>query len=385
VTGSNGPSDGGSSQPDGGSGPASACQDLLPSFGAGVEQIFDTGSHRGCAFSTSSASGQVALAVISSFDTSIALFTSDGSTQQGAVNGGVLVGALADFDSVFHPSSLGWHMVHHDPAIGGPEILTAYDASGAVLTNLEHAVDSSAPTADGGSVLLAIQELMPSPSDGHVIEWVDAAGHVLRSAPVDNASAALISTSWATGHVLVLAQSSPGQARWYDDQGAPLTPWFNLPVDLDYNVRLGAGFTHLLVDGSIALSYQGAWVALLRDGVDHADPAPDWLASRPHTRLATIRQGRGYALLPDLPAPNGFTSDDDGASFEIVATSGESCGTVTTPSAPSEPDVQGRAPRRLDVGQDGTMHQLDAIGRPEGSPNAFGVHCAFRWWPGLLR
>ena len=131
---------------------------------------------------------------------------------------------------------------------------------------------------------------------------------------------------------------------------------------------------HLLLDGTIALGDGSAWRGIFRDGVAGMDPAPSWLASRPATRLATIRGGRAYAVLP-------FSGAGDQTAFEIVAASGESCGTVTLPAPAAESGV-GRTPIALDVGQDGTVLQTESL---TGDPLGSGIHGEFRWWPGLLR
>jgi hypothetical protein len=68
-------------------------------------------------------------------------------------------------------------------------------------------------------------------------------------------------------------------------------------------------------------------------------------------------------------------------SFEIVAASGQSCGTFPIPPAAEQPGAV-KKPRRLDVGQDGTLLQQSSVLL---NPNPFGIHCAFRWWPKLLQ
>jgi hypothetical protein len=136
---------------------------------------------------------------------------------------------------------------------------------------------------------------------------------------------------------------------------------------------------HLLVDGGIAVSDGSAWRGIFRDGVARIEPPPGWLAARPGTRLATVRGGRAYAVLPMPGGPQGGTGDQ--ATFEIVAASGESCGTVTLPAPAAEAGVT-RTPTALDVGQDGTVIQTENVGI-EGP--SFGIHGEFRWWPGLLR
>jgi hypothetical protein len=106
----------------------------------------------------------------------------------------------------------------------------------------------------------------------------------------------------------------------------------------------------------------------VRDGVEGPVPVPDWLRDRPNTRLSTIRDGRGYAV----ETTNITTTDR----FEVVSTSGASCGVVVLPGL--TPPVAMSTPR-IDVGQDGTViHSSGPTGDPGGS-------CTFQWWAGMLR
>jgi hypothetical protein len=154
--------------------------------------------------------------------------------------------------------------------------------------------------------------------------------------------------------------------------GAPLTPWFGVAAPIPGNSAALRVFVH----GRVALGDGRTWLASFRDGVTGADAAPDWLASRPNTRLATIRQGRAYAVLPlDQPGL-------DQTRFEIVTAAGESCGLVAIPPPPPAAGLT-RTPRRVDVGQDGTLFQQEQV--IEEDPNSFGIHCMFQWWPSLLQ
>jgi hypothetical protein len=114
-------------------------------------------------------------------------------------------------------------------------------------------------------------------------------------------------------------------------------------------------------------------VAVFQDALAKTDPAPDWLVTRPGTRLATIRQGRGYAALPPLGR--------DVVRFEVLTASGDTCGSFDAPS-PAPPGGQTWTPHDLFVGQDGTLFEED--GRSGGTLDP-SVHCAFRWWPALLK
>jgi hypothetical protein len=337
---------------------------------------FDTGTHRDCSAATASASGQVALGIAGSWGgfagTMFGLYSADGSASPGWVDGIVLVLGYGgpDLDPSFHPTRGGYAGIVH-PGIANPLPFRTWDASGRLVAEIERFAVTTAPDRSGGSLLLARafdpgNELAPpGPTK---LEWVDAAGRLVRAATLDR-DAELVISNWLTGHVVVVVPGSPGSARWFDESGSPLTAWFDVG-DVSRRTSL-----HLLVDGTIVIATDGRWAIALADGIASAGAVPAWLASRPSTRLATIRGGRGYAVLP-----TGGTSSD-GTSFEIVTASGESCGSFPLPAVEEAPGVAKR-PRRLDVGEDGTLLQLSSVIL---TPNPFGIHCAFRWWPGLLR
>jgi hypothetical protein len=67
--------------------------------------------------------------------------------------------------------------------------------------------------------------------------------------------------------------------------------------------------------------------------------------------------------------------------FEVLTASGASCGNFDAPP-PTPPGGQTWTPHDLFVGQDGTLFEED--GRMGGDLDP-SVHCAFRWWPGLLK
>lgn len=163
--------------------------------------------------------------------------------------------------------------------------------------------------------------------------------------------------------------TSPWRASWHDAAGAALTAWF----DVNATSQAAGPYLQLLIDGTVALSDGASWVAALRDGVAAVDAPPAWLASRAGTRLAKIRQGTGYAVLP--------RPGTDSTVLEVLTGAGESCGLVTVP-APAPPNGETWTAQRLDVGQDGTLFQVE--GRTGGGLDG-SLHCAFRWWPALLR
>lgn len=374
--GSGGASDGGV-----GSGGSSACAGLAPTLAAARTWRFANAPNESCWRATSAPGGQVALGILAAGrgagTVTFHLFPPDGSAEQGEIAVGQ--NDRLDVDPWFHFTSAGWAGLSALPVSGTPFPpmgLAAFDDRGNRLGIGPDPVLYSAPDGQGGSVVLARPEA-PGPAGPVVgptrLEWLDARGGLVRSATLDQ-DAALLLSSWGTGHVLVLGGRAPVRARWYDAQGAPLGPWFDAVPAID------APSLHLLVDGSIALGDVQGWRGVFRDGVASMDAPPAWLAARPFTRLATIRGGRGYAALPWDWSPPGVPAQGQ-TKVEIVAASGESCGTVATPPAAAEAGVT-REATALGVGQDGTLFEMDHL---SGAGLPGGRACEFRWWPAALR
>jgi hypothetical protein len=64
-----------------------------------------------------------------------------------------------------------------------------------------------------------------------------------------------------------------------------------------------------------------------------------------------------------------------------VAADGTVCGSVVVPKSTPAAGTS-RQPTRLDVGQDGTLLQVENV---TGDRLAFGLHCALRWWGAAVR
>lgn len=363
---------GGSGSGSGGTG-TSACAGMSASAASAVSRRFDTGSHASCERGTSSANGQIALAFRDfSQATTVALWPADGTAQQGQISSllsPVSVPRL-DLDPWFHPASAGWAGIAHGVGTASFQLF-AFSGTGAVVGTTSDFAVASAPDAHGGTVMLGRSwDPNAGPTGPTRLEWIDGSGTLLRTATLD-ASPTMLLVDWGTDHVLTLEPGTGAlRARWYDASGVPLTPGFDA-------AGFDVGSLHLLLDGSIAISDGQAWRGVFRDGTASMDPPPDWLASRPATRLATIRGGRGYAV---LPVPGGQAAP---TSLEIVAPTGESCGTVALPPPAQETGVT-RSATALDVGEDGTVIQVEDL-QGDGAVLGPGIHCEFRWWPALLR
>lgn len=365
--GSSGATGGGSSGGDASGG--SSCSGLAPAFGAAVDVKLDTGTHRVCTLATSTPSGQLALGIEGSFagvvGVGFVLYAANGQ-DQGALDGvfqPVRYGLSddGDLDAWFHWTSRGYQGIVH-PGRVGPLSLATFDGSGQAIATSTAVVTASAPDGTGGTLALARDVTGTGQLATTQLQWIDASGSVTRSVQLER-DPSIVLSNWGTGHVVVIVTGDAASARWFDAAGAPLTRWFDVG-------KVSGGSVHLLVDGSVVVSSAGEWRLALADGVAAASAPPSWLATRPGTRLATVRGGRGYAVL-----------GADATRFEVVAASGESCGTFAIPAAVIAPGDT-RTPTRLDVGQDGTLVETSAMTL---ASNVFGIHGAFRWWSGLLR
>ena len=360
----------------GGAGAASACDGLIPRFGAPVIVTRDTGTHAQCDAATTSRSGQVALGTSSISGLAFDLYGAGGVPQNAFLAWISNASRHPLLDPWFHSTSAGWQGLVHEPGMVPPQAFRSWDAAGTTIrdTDPTNEMVSSAPTVDGGSVVLAAGFNLytrngTTPPGGPLrIEWVDAVGVVTRSAVIDDGPD-LVLQAWGTKHVFVLdTDPSPWRARWYDEAGALLAAG-----EVTATAQGDGPHLKLLVDGRVALSDGASWVAVFADGAGAPAAPPDWLRARPGTRLATIRDGRGYAVLP--PRDAGSTR------LEVLTAAGESCGAFDTP-APAPPNGQRWSPSGLFVGQDGTLIELDGAFGGDLDPS---IHCVYRWWPALLK
>ena len=344
---------------DGGSEPAaSPCSDLLPTFDAPIEVSFALSTYAGCRLATSAPWGQVLLGKADHDDIAFDLYTAAG-TSQGRISGITGWSALPPRSNA--ESWFSWTSDGYVGITGSPPQVSVWDNLGAAVALGPTYAIALAPDGDGGTVVLTRPR-------GTELWWLDPWAHRIRSVDVEG-SPSMVLVAWGTHHVLTVETSATiARARWYDATGTQITPW----VDLGSDFLGSAPSMHLLVDGSVALAANGRWRLVLRDGAPTADQAPAWLTRRSGSRLATIRNGNGYAVLG---------ADGTIDEFEIVSAQGESCGATRVPG-PGDSWY----PSRIDVGQDGTL--IEIVNQPpqQGSTiESAGGTCKFRWWPALLR
>jgi hypothetical protein len=165
------------------------------------------------------------------------------------------------------------------------------------------------------------------------------------------------------GESLVL-DSAAGSDRW-------TVNWFNpdgtAAVQGEENRDLNGRLVPML-DGSLVLKtglYE-TWTRRFSHLAPASEPAPEWLAARPHWRYRFTRGNQGYALF----SPTGQWTETCEPTIELRAPSGRLCGTIAF-------TLEGiSCPRgTIDQGWDGTVvQQLEGVGT-----------CQYRWWPRLLQ
>jgi len=178
-----------------------------------------------------------------------------------------------------------------------------------------------------------------------------------------------------SGDVLVVvgdAQRSLS-ARWFSRTGAPLTAWFaaalpsleRFPHGDDGPAEAFGSEFKFLVDGSLLLSDRSGAHFVYPDAQPRVDAAPQWLHERPLATVYVSRGGRAYGVARSPQCSGGF---------EILTTSGTSCGCV---DGPDLADPQGAPTPNVFVGRDGSL----IVQRHDGPKCGLG----YRLYPGLLR
>jgi hypothetical protein len=232
---------------------------------------------------------------------------------------------------------------------------------------------SSAP-ADGGM-------LAEDPTGGvmvaaHTLDAYDASG--ARRWRVQLAHEAVALGVDRAGNALVLSNPGSLHGQWVDHSGN-VGPEFDLGVasgTFELYPRIGSGLFVLRRRRDASFAEHTAWAYQLDSLAAAATPAPDWLASRPDTRLHMAHGGTAYAMLP-VPAQGDCTQH-----IEVLAPSGKSCGSAEFRAAPGSCKTN-----FIDVGYDGTVvQQLPyEIALPQSCPGQLCRPCIWRWWPGFFR
>jgi hypothetical protein len=171
--------------------------------------------------------------------------------------------------------------------------------------------------------------------------------------------------------------------RWFDRDGTALTEPFVVASGVGVGdtswLETAPVYGGLAVawgsDGARLIGFERRWIAIVPSGSTCAEPAPDWLRSRPNTEL--LRTRGGYALL-DQPRIDQIACSDR---LELLTAAGESCGVLELP-IDSTPCIQTGG---LTVGLDGTLiQQLPYSREPYDPSDPTREACTVRWWPAAL-
>ena len=174
-------------------------------------------------------------------------------------------------------------------------------------------------------------------------------------------------------------------AQWFERDGSALTGEFVLATGftagestwLETSPLIGSGVVVRRMDYSYAQPgvFRSQALVLVDSGKPSVRPAPEWMASRPNTRLDMARGGRGYAVVP-YGAKNVTCSQR----IEVVAPDGTSCGAREYPIAAGTCDTHDMA-----LGADGTVIQLLPDAMETKDPIRLTQTCTWRWWSAALR
>lgn len=285
--------------------------------------------------------------------------------QLGSVFQLALAGERNEQDLPVAPQPSGYHAINPGSFAAGP--FRRYDSEGHLLSE----GGTLAPglrirsLPGGGSAVYTLENDPQLGRTTYRLEMMDAFGGRRAAAVLDRPCVNhAVSTK---SHVLVLSIDS---ARWFDSDARPLTPWFGVPASAG---TLDGAQLMPLADGAIALA-NGAWPtdrswrALFVDAVPASSEVPEWLSSRPETRVFVVRGGRANAIVGSPYPKRTPSASTCNNSIELVTSSGQSCGTVTV-------DAMVCA-STLFVGIDGTVFSM--------TQSQDGL-CSWRWWPALLR
>lgn len=166
----------------------------------------------------------------------------------------------------------------------------------------------------------------------------------------------------STGLALVLWDSGGGaySGAWVDAKGAAVGSTFPAVASVPASAKLEL---HRLLDGSLVLAIDGAWKWRFASGAGSAEPAPDWLATRPGSTLSIIRGGHAYALF-------GTAQSCSTEHADLFAPSGKLCGGIDL-------HLANGCLRHGESGYDGTAIL--------SGYDAQADRCTRSYWPALLQ
>ena len=172
-------------------------------------------------------------------------------------------------------------------------------------------------------------------------------------------------------------------AQWFDKDGTPMTGEFVLVTGFvsgastwfETSPLIGGGVEVRRMDASLSTAttpYQlhAHALVVIASGASAVQPPPDWMTSRPDTRLQIARGGRAYAVLP-YGAPTVACTQK----LEVLASDGTSCGSTDYPIAAgtcNTPD--------LTLAEDGTVMQQLPTSMEFVDPVDSMHTCTWRWW-----
>lgn len=195
----------------------------------------------------------------------------------------------------------------------------------------------------------------------------------------------------ALGRAIVMTDGStrfaPGavSAQWFDRDGAAMTGEFLLLersiadpcryVWLETSPLVGGGVAVRRMAERFPASIEAQALVVVASGADRAQPAPDWMTSRPGTRLVLLRSGQGYAVLP-----YGARGVDCTQRVELLAADGTPCASIDFPISDGRCDTG-----ELSLGADGTVVQQLPASMETPVDSTVAHTCTWRFWPQVLR
>ncbi len=256
----------------------------------------------------------------------------------------------------------GFELELRDPIFGPEAIHSHWDADGTRRTASRYSVEFCAPSlqgmVSGGSQFLRECGALGGYYD---VTRFDSVGQVVGRGSIPDRLRGGVAAVDQSGLTLVVFPDASAVgyapedfvARWYDENGAPVSDLFLLFTSTENHSRAQL-LLRQLIGGGLVVQLNGEWVAMSPSGMAKSSALPDWLVPYSNYDLEIVRSGRAHALIPKDPVPNRNT-------IALHSISGRHCGDVTFPL----PIVT--------VGMDGTAASSTGDDR-----------CTTTWWPQVL-